>query len=57
MGIEIEHGGTLLGTSRLRWENTILKRKLRQAWLAIWSLAAVVVLVCTFAAMIAGGAR
>ena len=46
-----------LGTQKLRWENAVLKRKLRTAWLAIWALVALVMIVLGFAMFIAGGAR
>ena len=54
---DVDPHGCLLGTQRLRLENLILRRKLRNAWLALWALVAVVLILCGFMMFMVGGAR
>ena len=55
---DVDPHGCLLGTQRLRLENLILRRKLRNAWLALWALVAVVLILCGFMwTIMAGGLR
>lgn len=54
---DIDPHGCLLGTQKLRLENSMLRRKLRDAWTAIWALIAVVLIQCGIILYIAGGVR
>lgn len=44
----------VIGERRLRWENRILRQRIRNAWMAVWTLIALNAIVILLAAMIAG---
>ena len=44
----------LVGERRLRWENRILRQRIRNAWMAIWTLIALDAILILLAAVSAG---
>lgn len=51
---DVDPHGCLLGTQKLRLENSMLRRKLRDAWTAFWALVALDAILILLAAVSAG---